>query len=163
MVAYAAERLDPSVRSKQARLALTSRKLQPQPLQIVTLINRWVRRELGDARSAGCAIDRFDCDRQRRTVEGRQSLWGAAGSVESRKVGLHRLIFTEHRDRFDEDARGARMLRRNDAVVHPFPFAASSDDARTSQIGQVPRNLGLALPKDLHEITDAHFLAVHQV
>ena len=47
--------------------------------------------------------------------------------------------------------------------MHPFSFAPGSHNTCTSQISQMSRNFGLALPQYLHEIADAHFLAAQQV
>ena len=58
---------------------------------------------------------------------------------------------------------GAGVPRRNDAIVHPFPLTPRGYDAGPPQIGEMPRNLGLALLKNLHEIANANLSAVHQV
>src|ERR1700739_2068193 len=55
------------------------------------------------------------------------------------------------------------IIRCHRLVIHTFPPASSHHTASTAKIGQVPRDLGLALSQDLHEITDTHFLTVHQV
>jgi hypothetical protein len=47
--------------------------------------------------------------------------------------------------------------------MHPLALASRGNNAGTSQIGQVTRNLGLALPENLDKVANAHFSAAHQV
>jgi hypothetical protein len=53
--------------------------------------------------------------------------------------------------------------RHSDFVVHPFAFTPRSHNARTTQICQMARDLGLALREDLNEVTDADLPAIHEV
>lgn len=47
--------------------------------------------------------------------------------------------------------------------MHPLPFSARGDDSGPAQVGEVPRDLGLALTEDLDEVADADFAAIHEV
>ena len=47
--------------------------------------------------------------------------------------------------------------------MHPFPVAARVYQAGVAQVGQVARNLGLALPENFNKIADADFAAVHEI
>lgn len=79
------------------------------------------------------------------------------------EVRLHAFFFAEDGQSFTQDSCSTRMRWRDDPVVHPFPFASCNNDAGSPQIGQMPRDLGLALPEDFDEIADADFSAIHQV
>jgi len=47
--------------------------------------------------------------------------------------------------------------------VHPFALAACADEARAAQVGEVARDLGLALAEHIDEITDADFAAIDEI
>ena len=51
----------------------------------------------------------------------------------------------------------------HDAIVHPFAFTASGDDASSAQVGQMPRDLRLTLLENLDEEADADFAPMHEV
>jgi hypothetical protein len=62
-----------------------------------------------------------------------------------------------------QNLRGAFIGGFDHAIVHPFTFAPSANDPCSSQIGQVPGNLGLGRFQDFHEIADTHLIAADQV
>src|SRR5581483_3823394 len=68
----------------------------------------------------------------------------AADVTKTLAVATHLGIIPERDAHLGENARGMRLRRHNDAVMHPQSFAASRHDSRPPQIRQVPRNLGLA-------------------
>jgi hypothetical protein len=47
--------------------------------------------------------------------------------------------------------------------VHPFAFTSSLYDSGTTKIGEMPRNLRLALVQNLYEVANTHLTAIHEV
>jgi hypothetical protein len=45
--------------------------------------------------------------------------------------------------------------------MHPLAFSSGRDDAGSSQVGKVSRDLGLGRADYFREITDAYFLPGH--
>ena len=105
----------------------------------------------------------MDRHRQRNTVKRGRSPWSTARFAETGQIRLHALLVRENLQRFPQNSGRTRVIRHNYLVVHPLSLAASDDDAGATEVGEVPRDLGLALSKDLHEVANAHFLAIHEV
>ena len=113
--------------------------------------------------SAGGRGKHFKDCRHRRSVQSGYLLGQTARFVEACQVGLHRLIFSEHSQRFPQNFCSACIHGYHDLVVHPLPLTPCGDHFGTSQIGQVARNLRLTLAENLDKITNAHLPAIHQV
>ena len=100
---------------------------------------------------------------KRRALKSYESTRLTAGFGEPGKVGLHFTIGTEGRQCSFKNSESAGIRWTLNTVVHPLPFATRRDDTGTAQVGQVARDLRLALTQNLDEIADAHFPAVHKV
>src|ERR1700691_373918 len=83
----------------------------------------------------------------------------AASAAESAQVGLHLPIPFEGFEHGVEDRIHRPILRALDSVVHPLSFSPGRYHACLSQICEMPRDLGLALPHYFNQIADAHFAA----
>ena len=94
------------------------------------------------------------------TVDAQADAIGTAGATTTLTAGE---TFTITASPLDTWSAGADLRISNaNGLTGPI-FAQAGDDSGAAQVGKVPRNLRLALPKDLHEVADADFLAVHQV
>src|SRR5688500_7363708 len=87
----------------------------------------------------------------------------AADGLHPRAILLHLALLAEPRQDLREDARGVRLGRLSDAVVHPLAVAPRRDDARAAQVREVARNLRLALAEHLDEEADADLARRQQV
>lgn len=106
---------------------------------------------------------RLNRRRHWRSVQSGNLLWHTAGSVQPVEVRLHPFVFPESSERFSKDFGSSDISGSFDLIVHPLSLASRCNDAGTSQICQVTRNLGLALPENLDEVADAHLSAIHEV
>lgn len=104
-----------------------------------------------------------DGSRQRCSVQRCQFLRRTACFVQSAEIRLHCSIFPEDCERFFQELRCTGIQGNHNPVVHPFPFTPSGNDACTTQISEMPGNLGLALPENLDEVADADLSAIHEV
>ena len=86
-----------------------------------------------------------------------------ASLAEARKIRLHRFLFPQNRERFPENPRRPQVGRHDDSVMHPFAIASRGYHARSPEIGEMPGNLGLALPENLDEVADADLPSVYEV
>jgi hypothetical protein len=87
----------------------------------------------------------------------------AAGLVQEAQIALHLFLPRQPRQRLTQNAGRACMCRGHDLVMHPFALAPCLDNAGSSQIGKVSRDLWLALLQDLHEVANAYLPSIHQV
>lgn len=87
----------------------------------------------------------------------------AASLAEACKIRAHRFLIPQNREGFAENLRRAQVGGHDDSVVHPFAFASRSYDAGSAEVGEMARNLGLALPKNLDEVANTDLLPVHEV
>jgi hypothetical protein len=101
--------------------------------------------------------------RNRCALKGDEALRLAAGFAKPGEVGLHLAVGCEGLERGVEDGGGAMVQGPLNAVVHPLAVAAGADDAGVAQIGQMPRNLGLALLENFNEVADADLAAIHEI
>lgn len=92
-----------------------------------------------------------------------EALRPAAGAIEARGIGLHPLLPGEHAECGSQNRGCLFVVWDCDAVVHPFAVTPGAHDAGFPHVGEVPRDFGLRLPENLHEITNADFPPVHEV
>ena len=133
---------------------------------------------VGKTQEVGSSLSEFLQLRQRQRLPLRRrcnknrpgsALWNneplrsAAGAVEFGQIGLHPLVGAQRSQNSVEDGCGGGIGGRADAVVHPLAFAARGNDAGLAQVGQVARDLGLALAENLDKMADADLAAGHQV
>ncbi len=78
-------------------------------------------------------------------------------------VSLHYALFAKPRKRLLKNPGRTCIRRHHHPIVHPFALAASCNDTGATQVGQMPRYLGLRLSQDLNEIADADLLISHEV
>ena len=83
--------------------------------------------------------------------------------AEALAVAAHLGIVAEGGPNLVQDARGVRIGRNHDAVVHPQALAAGGDNAGAAQISEVAGNFGLIGLQDFDEIADAEFGVAHEV
>ena len=98
-----------------------------------------------------------------RSRQSNQLPWPATGIVEFGNVGLHCFLFAKSLERLFEDLGCPGMRRHDNAVMHPLALASCPNNARVSQICQMPRDFGLRGIQDLYEIADADFTISHKV
>jgi hypothetical protein len=110
-----------------------------------------------DARESNCC--RFRLDRDGHALERDETLWFAAGASQAAQVGLHFTIRFEGNEHSIEDRNCCCIPRTFDTVVHPLSFSPGRHYACLSQICEVPRDLGLALPQYFNQIANAHLAA----
>jgi hypothetical protein len=79
------------------------------------------------------------------------------------KVGLHLSICGEGCERCVEYGCRTCVGGALDAVVHPLPFSASTDNSGVTEIGQMPGYFWLTLLQNLHEVADAHLSTAHEI
>ena len=87
----------------------------------------------------------------------------AADLQQAAAIALHLFIVFHPGDYVFQDALRVWVAWRDDAVVHPFSVSARGDHACPPKVGQVARDFGLALFKDLNEEAHAHFVIAHHV
>jgi hypothetical protein len=105
----------------------------------------------------------FSRSRDRRSLQRDETLGLATSMAEPGQVGLHLAVLPERLQCRAENGEGAGIVGADDAVVHPFSFAARAHNAGVAQIGEMPGDLGLALLENFNEITDADFAAIHEI
>jgi hypothetical protein len=118
------------------------------------------RKRSGAFRSDGVGSNR---SWQRRARDGDESTRLAAGFGEPVEVGLHFAICAEGAQSSFENGESAGMRGSLDPVVHPLPFPARGDDSGAAQVGEMARDLWLALAQNLDEIADADFATIHEI
>ena len=96
-------------------------------------------------------------------MKGCQTAWSATGFAQPREIGLHLSVGTKGCECGVEDSKCSVIAGTLDPVVHPLSFTTGGDNAGTAKVGEVARDLRLALLEDLHEVADADLAAVHQV
>jgi len=87
----------------------------------------------------------------------------AAGPVEAGAVGLQGAIGAECGERGLEQSGGFGRGGHLEAIVHPLAFAACADEACAAQVGEVARDLGLALAQHIDEIADADLAVIDEI
>lgn len=87
----------------------------------------------------------------------------AAHLNKARSVTPHFAIISEPFPDILENLRCSPIARLNDSIVHPLALSTRSNDSRTSEVCQMPRDLGLMCLEDFDEITYAHLILTHQV
>jgi hypothetical protein len=92
-----------------------------------------------------------------------QALGAAAGLMEAQEIALHFFVLAQGVNRSLKNGGGVGIRGHNQAIVHPFAFAAGGDYSGTAQVGEMAGDFGLGRPKDIHEITDTDFLASDQI
>ena len=81
---------------------------------------------------------------------------------EPSSISLHCAFFAKPRKRLLKNLGRTYIRRHHHPVVHPFALAASCNDTGATQIGQMPRYLGLWLTQNLNEIADTDLLISHE-
>lgn len=79
------------------------------------------------------------------------------------QVRLHPPVFSDHGQRLAKDLGSAATGGHDNPIVDPLSFASRGNNAGTSQVCQVTRNFGLALPENLDKVANAHLSSIHQV
>ena len=143
---------------------------QPRPIEVKVVVVAMF--EMGKVHSDSARRDsdreasggrRFEGGGGRRSFQREETLRLATGTVEAGQVGLHLGVVLERKQSGVENRSRARISGLLNAVVHPCSIAARADDAGPAQIGQVPGDLGLALPENPNKITDAHLAIMHEI
>lgn len=119
-------------------------------------------RQRSSARSPlGPGLDKASGPRRRSELDWR--LGGATGGHEPGPVALHLGVgvhpVPEAAQGFGRD----RIRRLRDAIMDPLAFTASRDDAGSSKVSQMARNLRLALTERFDEEADANLVAANHV
>lgn len=105
----------------------------------------------------------FDRPWKRRSLKADKLLGLATGLLQPGRIGPHLQIQPEPFQRRVQNRRRRCVHRPLDSVVHPLPLAPRPHNPGIPQIRQMPRDLRLALPQDLHKIADADLCSIHQM
>ena len=143
---------------------------QPRPIEVKVVVvamfemgkvhSDSARRDTDREALGGCG---FEGGGGRRSFQRDKALRLATGTIEPGQVGSHLGVIFERQQCGGENRRRARIGGQLKAVMHPCSIAARADDAGPAQIGQVPGDLGLALPENPDKITDAYLAVVHEI
>jgi|SRR5271154_2801876 len=98
-----------------------------------------------------------------RTLQCYEPLRLTTGLPQPCKIGLHLRVCPERLEGRVKNRGCSRVVWQFDSIVHPFAFTSCFDNAGTTKIGKMPRNLRLALVQNLYEVANAHLPAVHEV
>jgi len=76
---------------------------------------------------------------------------------------LHGSVFLEPIERLLKNLGCTDVRWHDDPIVHPRPFPPCRNDTCTSEISQMPTDLGLVSLKNFNEETNAHFILTHEM
>lgn len=100
-------------------------------------------------RGAGSALD-FD-----------GQLRGATDFGEPLSIALHLRIVRQPQHGVFQDFSCCVVVGLDDPIVHPRAFSSCADDAGSSQVGEMPADLGLIRFQNLNEETDTDFVRAY--
>lgn len=101
--------------------------------------------------------------RQRCSLELHRHSRRAAYLLQPRAIAFHRRIVCQPGADFTEDVGSMSIRRFNKSVVNPFAVPASRNNARTPEVGKMPRDFWLIQLQHFHEEADANFILPNQV